>query len=396
MLTALAAHENGMPVMTGGSVSFATAWFRYYAGWADKVGGEFGDAAGGMNYIRYEPYGVVGAIIPWNAPLMSIAMKALAALAAGNAVVVKPPMLTPFTALRAAELAMEAGFPSGVFNVVPGDAEAGEALIVHRDVSKISFTGGAAIARRVLETAARHLKPVTLELGGKSANLIFEDADLEKASTMAAFHGTVVLSGQACVLPTRALVHERVYDEVVARISGTMAHVTVGDPMQPATMMGPVVSDGACRRILGVIDTARTSGAGRVVTGGERLGGDLAGGYFIAPTVFADVDRASPLARDEIFGPVLSILKFSSDEEAVALANDSDYGLGAYVHTRDLRRAHKLAASLQSGSVAVNSAIPMHPDMPFGGVKQSGFGREGGRAGLDEFLQPKNVFVSLD
>ncbi len=395
-----AALENGMPVVTRSGLDLSVAWFRYYAGWADKIEGGLVEAQGGLNYIRHEPYGVIGAIIPWNAPLVSIGMKVLPALAAGNAVVLKPPTLTPFVALQVGELALEAGLPPGVLNVVPGDAEAGEALIAHPGVAKVSFTGGPQVARQVLSIAAQHLKPVTLELGGKSANLVFDDADLADAALMSAIQGVAVLSGQACVLPTRALVHEAVYDEFVQRLVGIAGSFKVGDPLDPATVMGPVVSQGSCERILGVIDRAKSERAGRLAFGGERLGsealgGDLAGGYFLSPAVFTDVDPQSHLAREEVFGPVLAVMKFGSEGEAVRLANDSVYGLGAYLHTRDVKRAHRVAAELQAGTIGVNSPIPMAPAMPFGGYKQSGFGREGGRAGLEEFLQIKNVFVSL-
>ena len=390
-----AALENGTPVITRAGLDLAVAWFRYYAGWADKIEGGLVEVEGGLNYVRHEPYGVIGAIIPWNAPLVSIGMKVLPALAAGNAVVLKPPTLTPFVALQIGELALEAGLPEGVLNVTPGDAEAGEALIAHPGVAKISFTGGPGVARQVLSIAAQHLKPVTLELGGKSANLVFEDADLADAATMSAIHGVAVLSGQACVLPTRALVHGSIYDAFVERLVGTVGAFKVGDPLDPTSIMGPVVSAGSCERILGVIDRAKSEGAGRLAAGGERLGGDLAGGYFLSPAVFTDVDPQSHLAREEVFGPVLSVMRFGSEEEAISMANDSVYGLGAYLHTRDVKRAHRVAAELQAGTVGVNSPVPMAPGAPFGGFKQSGFGREGGRAGLEEFLQLKNVFVSL-
>lgn len=342
-----------------------------------------------------EPYGVVGAIVPWNGPMMGMGQKAAPALAAGNTVVAKPPEISPFGAIRFAELALEAGIPPGVLNVVPGGAEAGEALVRHPGVDKVSFTGGTATARLVMAAAAETLKPLALELGGKSANVIFGDADLDLAVTAAAFLGATLLSGQGCALPTRLYVHDDVYDEVVGGVVAQVEATAVGDPLAPGTVMGPVVTEAACDRIMGVIRRAEDEGAGTLLTGGRRLGGDLADGYFVAPTVFGDVDQNSALARDEIFGPVLSVLRFSDEDEVVSRVNDSAYGLSAYLHTRDVARAHRLAARFEVGSVVVNAFPAGSPTAPFGGVKQSGFGREGGRAGIDELLRPKNVFIGF-
>ncbi len=392
-LTRLIALESGTPVMLGGGIGLALNWLRYYAGWADKITGEVVEpiSAPGLNYTRHEPYGVVGLIIPWNSPIVASAMKVTPALAAGNAVVLKPPTLTPFLALRIAELALEAGLPDGVFNVVPGDAEAGNALVAHPDVAKISFTGGDAVAKVVMRNCADHLKPLALELGGKSANLIFADADLDAAAQMAAIHGTAVLSGQGCVLPTRAYVQDSVYDAFIDKVKAVVESFSIGDPLDPTKFIGPVISRGAADRIMGVIDRAKADGAS-LITGGTRLGGDLADGNFIAPTVFAAA-HDSDVARHEIFGPVLTISRFSDEADALAKANDSRFGLGAYLHTHDLARAHRLANQLKAGAVSVNAGVPMAPNTPFGGYKQSGFGREGGKAGLDEFLQLKNVYI---
>lgn len=393
--TRLAARESGVPVMMGGGVRLALEWIRYYAGWADKIEGAAGETASGQFRTRCEPYGVIGAIIPWNSPIVAMAMKVAPALAAGNAVVLKPPSLTPFAALYFGELALEAGLPPGALNVTPGDAEAGEALVAHPGVAKISFTGGGAVARRVMERAAQSLKPVALELGGKSANIIFADADLDAAAQMAAIHGVAVLSGQGCVLPTRVYVEDAAYDGFVERLLRVVGSLKVGDPLAPDTFMGPVISAQAADRIIGVIERAKAERAGDLLTGGVRMNGELARGAFIAPTVFGNVAHDSDLAREEIFGPVLAVTRFRDEADAVTKANDSRYGLGAYVHTKDIARGHRCADALQAGMVSINAGPPMAPNMPFGGYKQSGFGREGGRAGLDEFLQIKTIHVAL-
>jgi aldehyde dehydrogenase (NAD+) len=392
----MTALEGGTPVSLKGTPQ-AIAWIRYYAGWADKIEGTCSEPFGinGFAYARHEPIGVIGVIIPWNSPLIATAMTAVLALAAGNAVVLKPPTQTPFVALRIAELALEAGFPFGTLNVVPGDAEAGEALIAHPGVGKVSFTGGEAVAKAVMRTAAEHLKPLALELGGKSANIIFADADLDKAAAMAATCSLVPLAGQGCVLPTRVYAHDAIFDEFLDRVRATAQHFALGDPLDPATVVGPVINEAAAQRIMGIIDRAKIDSGGTLIAGGRRGQGPLAAGSYVEPTIFADVSHDSHLAREEVFGPVLCIIRFRDDDEAVAKANDSRFGLGAYLHTRDLSRAHSVAARLQVGCVAVNGMLPMAPNQPFGGVKQSGFGREGGRPGLEEFMQIKQVLLHL-
>jgi len=397
-LAALTSLEMGQPYRAArAGVAGAVEWFRYYAGWADKVDGVVAPVAPGvaLDYVVSEPYGVVAAIVPWNGPVISLALKVAPALAAGNTVVLKPPELAPFSSLRFAALASQAGLPAGVLNVIPGGAAAGEALCRHPGVGKISFTGGCDTGRAVAVAAAEHHTPVVLELGGKSASLVFADTDPATTGKLAALLGVAQNSGQGCFLPTRLLVERPVYDAVVERVTEVASGLRLGDPFDPATNMGPVVSESACARILAVIDTAADTKAGRLCCGGRRAGGDLGDGFFVEPTVFADADPASALVQDEIFGPVLAIAPFDTEEEAVGLANATRYGLAGYVWTDDLRRAHRVAAALEAGYVSVNGMAPLPPAAPFGGWKASGQGVEGGRAGIAEFLRPKNVFVSL-
>jgi aldehyde dehydrogenase (NAD+) len=388
----LAALDNGTPVSVMHPGAYTAAWVRYYAGWCDKLVGE--TLAGGRTStsVRYEPYGVVAVIPPWNGSMMGMGQKAAPALAAGNAIVAKPPELAPFGVLRFAELAAEAGLPAGVLNVVVGGATTGAALAGHAGIDKISFTGGSATARILMASAAAHLTPLALELGGKSPLIVFPDADLDRAAFVAVRVGTALLAGQGCALPTRLYVHEDVYDRLAEKVVATLASFPVGDPLDPDSVVGPVVSEPAMERILGVIDRARGDGA-TLLAGGERLGGDLADGWFVAPTVFGDVDHGSDLARNEVFGPVQSILRFSTEDEALDLANDSPFGLAAYLHTADPRRIERFVRGLDAGTVAVNGPGRLSPATPFGGTKQSGFGREGGRAGIDEMVQTKTVFV---
>jgi aldehyde dehydrogenase (NAD+) len=327
--------------------------------------------------------------------MMGMGQKAVPALAAGNTVVAKPPELAPFGAYLFAELALEAGLPPGVLNVVAGGAEAGEALCRHPGVDKVSFTGGSTVARRVMALAAETLKPVALELGGKSANILFSDADLDVAVPMAAVLSVQLLSGQGCALPTRLYVQDEIYDEVLSRLVPLVQTFRVGNPLDPETQMGPVITEAAVSRILGMIDRAASNGGATVLTGGSRVGGELAGGYFIEPTVLGDVDQSSEIAQEEVFGPVLSVLRFSDEADVIAKANDSRYGLAAYLHTKDVGRAHRVAQAMDAGYVSVNGFSGMSPTAPFGGYKQSGFGREGGRAGIEEWLRMKNVFVGL-
>ncbi|HXN60594.1 MAG TPA: aldehyde dehydrogenase family protein [Acidimicrobiales bacterium] len=390
--------DNGTPAsVVGGMTGSAVEWTRYYAGWADKVSGElsssFGSGVGELNYTVLEPYGVVGIIITWNGPLISLAMKIPAALAAGCTVVCKPSELTPFSAELFMDLVEEAGFPTGVCSILPGDPAAGEALVVHPKVRKISFTGGPATASKILHACADTMKPATLELGGKSAHIVFDDADLDAACGLGTMMSVGVLSGQGCAFPTRMLVQQSVYEDMVDRVATVAKGIPVGNPWDPAVLAGPVVNEAALERILGMIERAQKDGA-RLVTGGSRIGGDLADGYFIEPTVFADVDPDSELAQNEVFGPVLAMTPFSDDEEAIRIANNTRYGLSGYVQTRNLSRGLRVAEELVTGEVLINGAANLRVQRPFGGIGISGMGKEGGKLGIEEFLRVKSVGIA--
>jgi acyl-CoA reductase-like NAD-dependent aldehyde dehydrogenase len=395
-LSTLSIVENGMPALIAGfSPDWCADLFEYNAGWTDKIGGEIVPTwpVQAIDYTLEEPYGVVAVIIPWNGPVISLGQTCSPALAAGNCVVMKPPELAPWTALRLGEIALEAGFPPGVFNVIPGGPEGGAALVAHKGVDKVHFTGSGATAKHILAGALQTLKPVGLELGGKSANLIFDDTDL-MAAVGQAIGAVVNLSGQGCINGTRVFAQAAVYDQVVELATQFLSAVKLGDPFEPDTLMGPVVSAAACDRIVGMIEKAKQSSA-RLALGGNRAGGDLADGYFIEPTVFADVQNQDYIAQNEVFGPVLSILRFESEDDAIRMANDTDFGLAGYVWTKDLQRAHRVASALTAGNIWVNGFLGIPAGAPFGGTKQSGYGRLGGRDGIREFTRPKNVWVNL-
>jgi aldehyde dehydrogenase (NAD+) len=394
-LAILESLDNGKPfhVARAADLGLTIATYRYYAGWADKVQGRTVPVAGNyFTYIRHEPVGVVGQIIPWNFPLLMQAWKLAPALATGNTVVMKPAEQTPLTALRVGELLMEAGFPEGVVNILPGyGPTAGAAIANHMDVDKVAFTGSTEVGHLIMEAAAKsNLKRVTLELGGKSPNIVFADADMEEAIEGCHF-GLFFNQGQCCCAGSRLFVESKCYDEFVERSITRAKRRTVGDPMDPNTEQGPQVDDVQFNKVMGYIESGKRDGA-KLAHGGERVGSR---GYFIEPTVFVDVKDDMQIAREEIFGPVMSIIKFDDLNDVVRRANKTPYGLAAAVWTRDIGKAHAIANRVRAGTVWVNCYDVFDPGAPFGGFKQSGIGREMGEYGLQQYTELKTVTVKL-
>lgn len=396
-LAQLNVHDYAVPVSFAQTAVMLEQFLRHFAGYADQPHGSSTPVSGSfdLNFVEREPYGVVAVLAPWNGSLAVAASCVAPALAAGNAVVFKPSELAPLAALRLGELAVEAGLPSGLINVVPAAAEGGRALVRHRDIGKIWFTGGGQTAREVIRDATTYLTPVVAELGGKSAGIVFGDADLDLAVGLSIHQGLLMQSGQSCACASRILVHGSVYDAFVEKFLSAARSAKIGDPFDPAVDFGPVISEASADRILAVIAAATESGSGELLTGGRRLGGSLATGYYIEPTVFGAVDNASDLAQIEIFGPVSAIMRFDDESDAIRIANDSRYGLNAFIHTNDLNRAHRVARQLDAGSVWINQTSRMSPQGPYGGYKQSGFGRTGGVDGLREFQQVKNIRIGM-
>jgi aldehyde dehydrogenase (NAD+) len=365
----------------------------YYAGWADKIHGEVVSTRDdALTYTVREPVGVVAVIVPWNFPLMIGMWKLAPALACGCTIVMKPAELTSLSALRIGELALEAGLPPGVLNIVTGPGRTvGDALVTHPDVDKVTFTGSPGVGRGILRGAAGNFKRVSLELGGKSANVIFDDADVEAASKAAA-SGIFFNAGQVCSAGSRVLAHENVYDEVVERLTQRAKSIRIGDPADRATALGPVISEKQMKSILDYVDVGRHEGA-RLTTGGERVGDR---GYFISPAVFADVQHEMRISQEEIFGPVVSVIKFKDEADALRIANGTAYSLAAGVWSRDIGRVQRFAKKANAGTVWINTYGYTDVRLPWGGVRDSGFGREHGTAAIDNFTEPKAVWMNLN
>lgn len=369
-----------------------SAWLRYFAGLADKLHGDTIPSSK-PNYFVYtvkEPAGVIAAIVPWNSPLSLLHWKLAPALAAGCTLVVKPSELTPASALEYARLFEEAGFPPGVLNVVTGQsAELGKALVDHPGVDKIAFTGSPAVGAVIASNAGAQLKPVLLELGGKSAQVVFPDADLEAAAN-GVIAGIFAASGQTCIAGSRLVVHRDIREKLLTLIVDRVKAVRLGDPLLPETEMGPLANARQLNTVLGFIDRAKAAGASVVVGGGQS---PELGGLFVEPTILADVATDAEIAQSEVFGPVLVVLDFTSEDEAVTIANSTQFSLGAGLWTSDVGRAHRVAARLRAGSVWVNSYRIVAPNVPFGGSGASGWGRENGRHAVDEFTHTKAVWI---
>jgi betaine-aldehyde dehydrogenase len=373
------------------------ACFRYFGGMADKFQGDVVPVeAGFLNYLLREPVGVVGQVVPWNFPLMFTSWKMAPALAAGNTIVMKPAEITPLSSLKIAELMSRAGMPDGVVNIVPGLGHvAGQYIAEHPGIAKIAFTGSTATGRRIVQASAGNLKKVQLELGGKGANIVFDDANLAAAvngSAWAIFHN----QGQACIAGSRLMLHERIADEFIERFATLARSIRLGNPMDAATEMGPLTSALHRDRVLSYVDVAREQG-GQVIAGGKAPGAtDLAQGCYVEPTIVKARDYRDRIAQEEVFGPFVTVLTFKDDAEAMQIANGTDYGLGSGLWTGNLQRAHRVARDLHAGMVWINSYKRVNPGSPFGGVGQSGYGREMGFDAMREYTQVKSVWVNVD
>jgi acyl-CoA reductase-like NAD-dependent aldehyde dehydrogenase len=398
-LAILESLENGKTLReaAGADVGPAIDAFRYYAGWVRKIHGETIPVDGRfLNYTLHEPVGVVGAIVPWNYPLQLATWKVAPALACGCSVVLKPSEETPLTALKLAEYCMEAGLPEGALNVVTGyGCSAGEAMALHTDIDKISFTGGPKTARRLMQASAEsNLKRLSLELGGKSPNIVFPDCDME-AAIKAAFWGIFANKGEICSAGSRLLLHQDIHDKFLDELCGRARRMKLGNPLDKSTLMGSQISARQMDRILDYINVGKEEGA-RLLCGGERdLEGDKRRGFFIKPTIFSEVQPGMRIAQEEIFGPVLVAIRFKDPEEAIAIANGTTYGLVAAVWTRDIKLAHWLSGEIKAGTVWLNTYNAFDSGSPFGGYKQSGFGRDLGSYALEQYTNVKSVWVSL-
>jgi aldehyde dehydrogenase (NAD+) len=374
---------------------YIAEWYRYYGGLADKLEGAVipTDKSNVFNFTRFEPLGVIGMITPWNSPLLLLTWKLAPALAAGNVAVIKPSEFTSASTVAFMKLFEEAGFPPGVVNTVTGfGAEAGAALVSHPDVTKIAFTGSDFSGQKIYEVAARSIKHVTLELGGKSPNIVFDDADLD-AAVMGAISGIFAASGQTCIAGSRLLLQRSIHDKFMAKLLEVAGAAKIGDPMDPSTNVGPVATRPQYQKVLDYIAIAKGEGAKCVMGGGPFTGPHTRGDLFVAPTIFTGVSNAMRIAQEEVFGPVLAVIPFDTEEEAWVIANDTAYGLGAGVWTSDVGRMLRASERLQAGTVWVNTYRALSYTSPFGGYKRSGLGREGGMDAMKEYLQVKSVWI---
>ncbi|MFZ6044585.1 aldehyde dehydrogenase [Pseudomonas sp. CR3202] len=397
-LAAIEVRDNGkLYAEMRGQLRYLPEWFYYFGGLADKIEGGVlpSDKPQMFSYTKREPLGVVVAITPWNSPLMLLTWKLAPALAAGNTLVIKPSEFTSCSTLALMALVKEAGFPDGVVNTVTGFGhEVGPTLVSHPLVAKVAFTGGDATGAAVYAQAAKHIKHVTLELGGKSPNIVFADAHIEHAVN-GAISGIFAASGQTCIAGSRLLVQRNVYQEVSEKVVALARTARLGDPMLESTQVGPITTQPQRDKVLQYIDIAREGGAECLLGGKRPEAAELADGWFVEPTIFADVNNQMRIAREEVFGPVLSIIPFDDEDEAVSIANDTPYGLAAGIWTSDIRRAFRVTDQVRAGTVWVNTYRAVSFMAPFGGYKQSGIGRENGQVAIEDYLQTKSVWVNL-
>ena len=395
-LSELETLDNGKPIFESRYVDMPMVVdvFRYYAGWATKIHGETVNTfENAFTYTLREPVGVIGAIVAWNFPLLLASWKLGPALACGNAVVLKPAEQTPLTALRFGELAMEAGLPAGVLNIVTGGPETGKALVKHPGVDKIAFTGSTAVGKEIMRSGADTLKRVTLELGGKSPNIVFADSDMDSA-VKGAINGIFYGKGEVCNAGSRLFVERKVRDFFVDKLVERTKKMQPGDPLDPKTRLGAIVSQEQMKTVLGYIEAGKSEGA-QLITGGKRVNVDGGNGFFLEPTIFGGVKNEMKIAQEEIFGPVLSVLEFDDVEQVAAQANQTPYGLAAAIWTNDIKKAHALSRRLRAGMVWINTYGLMDASVPFGGYKSSGFGRDLGEAALDAYTEVKSVWMQM-
>ncbi|HJS98439.1 MAG TPA: aldehyde dehydrogenase family protein [Terriglobales bacterium] len=388
--------DNGKPIFESRYVDMPMVCevLRYYSGWASKIHGEtITSRADAFTYTLREPVGVVGAIVAWNFPLLLASWKLGPALATGNTVVLKPAEQTPLTALRLGQLAQEAGFPPGVLNIITGGPETGRELVKHPGVDKLAFTGSTMVGKEIMRSAADTMKRVTLELGGKSPNIVFADSDLDsavKGATTGIFYG----KGEVCAAGSRLFVEEKVHDDFMNKLVERTRKIKPGDPLDPKTRLGAIVSEQQMNTVLGYIESGKKEGA-QLVAGGNRVSLDGGKGFFVEPTVFDAVSNGMKIAQEEIFGPVLATIPFDDLDRVAELANQNMYGLAAAIWTNDIKKAHNMARRLKAGTVWINAYNLYDAALPFGGFKQSGFGRELGREALDHYTEVKSVWVNL-